>query len=367
MIEFLNLYKINQRYEQEILSEIKEVLQSGRYIQGEKTRQFENNFASYCGVKHCIGVGNGLDALSLIFEAYKVLGILEEGDEVIVPSNTYIASVFSISRNKLKVVLAEPDEKTFNLDPEEVKKKITSKTRAIMPVHLYGQPADMNEILEIAAQFKLKVVEDAAQAHGARYFDKRTGSLSDAAGFSFYPAKNLGAFGDGGAITTNDDQLAETIRALGNHGSLKKYYSIYPGTNSRLDEVQAAILNVKLKYLDQDNSKRNQIALSYLKNIKNLFIQLPYVGEHRAHVWHLFVVRVKSRKHFQGYLSKNGIQTMIHYPVPPHKQDAYKEWNAMSLPLTERIHEEVISLPMSPVLSEEEIEKVIEIVNGYKP
>jgi dTDP-4-amino-4,6-dideoxygalactose transaminase len=367
MIKFLDLLKINQQYEKEIQSAIKEVFDSGWYIIGEKTKQFEKNFASYCGAKHAIGVANGLDALILILEAYKVTGELKDGDEVIVPANTYIASILAITRNRLKAVLVEPDVKTFNINPDEIKKVITAKTKAIMAVHLYGQTADMKAILEIATQHQLKVIEDAAQAHGAMHLNKRTGNLSDAAGFSFYPGKNLGALGDGGAITTNDDRLAEVIRALANYGSHKKYYNIYQGTNSRLDELQAAILDVKLKYLDEDNAKRSKIADYYLRNIRNSSIKLPYVAEYGSHVWHLFVVRVRSRDRLQQYLTQHGVQTIIHYPVPPHKQEAYKDWNHYELPVTELIHQEVLSLPISPVQTMEEAKRVVEVINEYKP
>lgn len=367
MIEFLNLQEINQRYEKDLLKAMEDVVHSGRYIQGEKVHSFEKNYAEYCGVRHCIGVGNGLDALALILEAYKLIGVMKDGDEVIVPANTFIASVNAIARNGLVPVLTEPDINSYNIDPIEIEKKITVKTKAILPVHLYGQPADMYRILAIAQKYQLKVIEDAAQSHGAEFAGKKTGNLGDVAAFSFYPAKNLGALGDGGAVTTNDELLARTIRILANYGSEDKYYNIYPGVNSRLDELQAALLDVKLKYLDEDNNNRAAIADYYLKNINNKHIVLPLVGEDRKHVWHLFVIRTKQRDRLQEYLRMRKIQTMIHYPLPPHRQQAYRHFNFPELPTTELICNEILSLPISPILTFKEISDIADAINEFEP
>ncbi|NOR68338.1 MAG: aminotransferase class V-fold PLP-dependent enzyme [Methylomarinum sp.] len=343
---FLDLKAINQAYTNELEQAFDQVLHSGWYIQGEECIAFEQEFSAYCGTKHCIGVANGLDALTLIIRAYKEMGIMQEGDEIIVPANTYIASILAVSENRLIPVLVEPDIATYNLDPALIEAKITQKTKAIMVVHLYGQVAAMNEINALARKYNLKVIEDSAQAHGAEYQGKRAGNLGDASGFSFYPGKNLGALGDGGAVTTNDTTLAEIIRALGNYGSKQKYENQYQGINSRLDEVQAALLRVKLRYLDQEIQKRRAIANYYLENIRSENITLPVVSNEESHVWHLFVIRVKNRDKLQEHLSDNGIQTMIHYPIPAHKQVAYKEWNNLTFPVTEQIHDEVLSLPV---------------------
>lgn len=367
MIKFLDLLKINQLHEKEIKDAMNSIFDSGWYIQGEAYKAFENNYASFCGTKHCIGVANGLDALILTIRAYKELGRFSEGDEVIVPSNTYIASILAVSENGLVPVLVEPDIRTFNIDPANIEAKITKRTKAILPVHLYGQLADMKAINEIARKYDLKVIEDAAQSQGASLEGRRAGSWGDAAGHSFYPGKNLGALGDAGAITTNDDELATVLRAICNYGSHKKYLNQYKGVNSRLDELQAAVLSVKLKYLDAENDKRRQIAKTYLNKITNPAIVLPaYPTGELSHVWHLFVVRVEDRQHFQEYLTSNTIQSVIHYPIPPHKQEAYKEWNNHSYPVSERIHEEVLSLPLSPVMEEYMIEAVIDCLNNYK-
>lgn len=361
MIPFLNLKKVNERYVSEIKEKLINVLDSGWYILGQELEAFEKEFATYCGTKFCIGVGNGLDALKLIIRAYG----FGEGDEVIVPSNTYIASILAISENGATPVLVEPDINTYNIDPLKVEEKITNKTKAIMVVHLYGQVCEMDSILRIAKKYKLKVIEDCAQAHGAKYKGKRVGNLGDAAGFSFYPGKNLGALGDGGAITTNDEDLKEKLIALRNYGSHKKYENIYKGINSRLDEIQAAILRIKLKYLEDDNKKRRDIAQFYLNHITNSKLILPRVGVQDSHVWHLFVIRDKARDKFQVYMKENGIETMIHYPIPPHQQLAFSEWNKLRLPLTEQLHSEVISLPISPVITFGEAKKVVEVVNNY--
>jgi dTDP-4-amino-4,6-dideoxygalactose transaminase len=371
MIKFLDLQKINLTHQEEIEQALISSFRSGWYILGESVQKFESNFAKYCGVKHCIGVGNGLDALILILRAYKELGALKDGDEVIVPANTYIATILAISQNNLTPVLVEPDIITYNIDSTKIEEKITSKTRAIIPVHLYGQTADMDAINEIAKKYSLKVIEDSAQSHGAIYKGRKTGSLGDASGFSFYPGKNLGALGDAGAVTSNDDELAEVVRTIANYGSKKKYVNDYKGVNSRLDEIQSAVLSVKLKYLDEDNHKRREIAQYYCENIKNEKIILPKpksessITDSKNHVWHQFVIRTKRREELQKYLLESGIQTLIHYPIPPHKQLAYQEWNKVSLPITEKIHNEVLSLPISPIMTDQEIETITKTLNTY--
>ena len=365
MIKFLDLEKINNRFRDEIDSRIKTILDKGWYLQGQENETFTKNFAQYCGSKHCIGVANGLDALNLIIKA---MGF-SVGDEIIVPANTYIASILAITQNGCTPVLVEPDINTYNINPDLIEEKITSRTKAIMVVHLYGQAVQMEKIWELAKKYNLKVIEDSAQAHGARVNVegkiKKVGNLSDASGFSFYPGKNLGCMGDGGAVTTNDDGLAQKIKAIANYGSDRKYHHIYKGVNSRLDEIQAAVLDVKLKYLDKDNQRRREISKYYRENIRNEKIILPKTYNEDSHVWHVFVVRTQERDRFQQYLTDNGIQTIIHYPTPPHKQECYKEWNNLSFPITEEIHKTIISLPISPVMTDEEVEKVVEIVNGY--
>ncbi len=361
MIKFLDLHKINERFRSEIDSKLKEVLDSGWYLLGEQNKVFESNFAKYCGTKHCIGCANGLEALTLIIRAYG----FGAGDEIIVPANTYIASILSITENGCTPVLVEPDINTYNINPDLIEEKINEKTKAIMVVHLYGQAVQMEKIWNLAKKYNLKVIEDSAQAHGAMYQGKRTGNLSDASGFSFYPGKNLGCLGDGGCVTTNDDELAEKIRAIRNYGSHIKYHNIYKGINSRLDEIQAAVLDVKLKYLDNDNNRRREIAEYYKQNINNPEIILPETYEDNAHVWHIFAIRTKNREKLQQYLKDNEIQTMIHYPIPPHRQECYKEWNNLSFPVTEQIHNEILSLPMSPVLTDEDAEKVVLLLNEY--
>lgn len=362
MIKFLDLYKINQRFRDEIDEKVKEVLDSGWYILGEQNKKFEADFARYCGAKHAIGVANGLDALNLIIKAYGY----REGDEIIVPANTYIASILAISQNGAEPVLVEPDINTYNINPDLIEEKITPKTKAIMVVHLYGQAVQMEKIWELAKKYNLKVIEDSAQAHGAIYQNKRTGNLSDASGFSFYPGKNLGCLGDGGMVTTNDDELAQKIRALANYGSHIKYHNLYKGQNSRLDEIQAAILDVKLKYLDKDNERRREISKYFRENIKNPNIILPQAYDKMAHVWHIFAIRTKNRDNLINYLKENDIQTLVHYPIPPHKQEAYKEWNNKSYPITEKIHETILSLPISPVMEDWEVERVVEVINKYE-
>lgn len=367
MIPFLNLKKINSKYRTQINEAMLRVVDSGWYILGTEVAEFEEKFAKYCGTKHCLGVANGLDALILIFRAYKELGIINDGDEVIVPANTYIASLLAISANNLKPVLVEPDLDSYNINPNLIEEKITKNTKAILAVHLYGRAADMNKINEIAKKYNLKVIEDSAQAHGAIYDGKRVGNLSDASGFSFYPGKNLGALGDGGAITTNDSVLAETVKALRNYGSHQKYHNIYKGFNSRLDEVQAAILKIKLDYLDEENEERRKIANLYCEHIKNSQITLPIIPKNNEScVWHLFVIRCKNRDELQKYLSYNNIQAVIHYPIAPHKQKAYSELCDLELPITEAIHDQVLSLPIYPGMQESDIFKTLEFVNSFK-
>ncbi len=365
MIPFLNLKAINAQYREELIEASIRVIESGWYILGKETESFEDAFSTYCGTRHSIGVGNGLDALSLILKAYKEMGIMHSGDEVIVPANTYIASVLAISKNDLVPVMVEPDIESYNIDPLNIEMKITPRTKAIMAVHLYGQAAEMNTINAIAKKHDLKVIEDSAQAHGAYYHGEKTGSLGDASGFSFYPGKNLGALGDGGAITTDDDELMRTIKTLRNYGSHKKYENIYKGTNSRLDEMQAAMLNVKLKYLDEEIAKRKAIAEYYRSHINNSKVVLPKVEDEASHVWHLFVLRTSQRDKLIDHLKENGIESMIHYPIAIHQQNAYRELNDLHLPITEKIHKEVVSLPISPVMTSDEIKKVVDAVNRF--
>lgn len=361
MIKFLDLEKVNNRFRSEIDARIAKILDKGWYLQGEENERFTQHFAAFCGAKYCVGVANGLDALNLIIKAYG----FGPGDEIIVPANTYIATILAISQNGCTPVLAEPDIHTYNIDPGKIEPLITDKTKAIMVVHLYGQAAPMQEIWKLAQKYNLKIIEDAAQAHGAVYMGRHTGNLGDAAGFSFYPGKNLGCMGDGGCVTTNDPELAAKVKAIANYGSDYKYHHIYKGVNSRLDEIQAAVLDVKLNYLDQDNQKRRAIAAYYGTHIHNKNIILPQCADAGAHVWHIFAVRTPERDSFQKYLQQNGVQTLIHYPTPPHKQLCYKEWNNRSYPITEEIHRTIISLPMSPVMTEEEVKQVTDIINAY--
>jgi dTDP-4-amino-4,6-dideoxygalactose transaminase len=369
MIKFFDLHKVNKQYEKAFHEKLEQFMQSGWYILGDEVQSFENQFAAHCGTKHCIGVGNGLEALVLIFKAYLELGKLQKGDEVIVPANTYIASILSILQTDLVPVLVEPKLDTFNLNPDLIAAKITSKTKAILVVHLYGQLADMEKIDSIAKQHNLLIIQDAAQAHGAHLSSPKSNDSSPVfnypSAYSFYPSKNLGCLGDGGAVVTNDDELNKIIRALRNYGSEKKYVNDYIGINSRLDEIQAAFLTVKLPNLANDNQKRRQIANRYLAEIKNDKIVLPFYDGSTNHVFHLFVIRTEKRTELQHYLKENGIETMIHYPIPPHKQKALKEFNSLSFPITEKIHSEVLSLPMSPVLTEEEVSRIIQVLNQY--
>ncbi|WP_232307760.1 DegT/DnrJ/EryC1/StrS family aminotransferase [Aeromonas veronii] len=365
MINFLDLKAINKQYQQELKDACARVIDSGWYIMGNELSQFETEFSAYCGTKHAIGLANGLDALILSLRAWKVLGKLKAGDEVIVQANTYIASVLAITENDLVPVLVEPNPASYNLDPATLAAAITCKTKAILPVHLYGQLCPMPEIMAIAQEHNLLVLEDCAQAHGAEINGKRAGNWGDAAGFSFYPGKNLGALGDAGAVTTNDDELAQTIRALRNYGSHKKYENLYQGVNSRLDEIQAAMMRVKLPYLEGETARRQRIAQSYRTRINNPFVTLPCVENEGAHVWHLFVVRSDVRELLQQWLSEQGIQTLIHYPIPPHKQKAYPEFQDYRLPLTEQIHQQVLSLPMDPTMNDDAVTRVIDAVNGF--
>ena len=366
MINFLDLKKINKQYRSELIDACTRVIDSGWYICGNELKNFEQNFALFCGTKYAIGVANGLDALILVLRAWKELGKLKDGDEVIVPANTYIASILAITANNLKPVLVEPNLNTYNIDPNLIESQITNKTKVILAVHLYGQLADMSAIKAIAEKYDLLILEDAAQAHGAELNNLKAGAFGDAAGFSFYPGKNLGALGDAGGVTTNDEVLAKTIRALANYGSNQKYVNIYQGLNSRLDEIQAAVLDVKLKYIDAENNRRKEIANRYISEIKNPNIILPENPSHTAeHVWHIFIIRIENREKLQNYLTENGVQTLIHYPIPPHKQEAYKDWNNLSLPITEQIHNEVLSLPISPVMPEDEVSVVIELINTF--
>lgn len=366
MIKFLDIHKVNARFEEQFKQEFQSFLDSGYYILGEGLKRFEQNFAFYCGTKFCLGVSNGLDALTLIFKGYIELGKLKVGDEVLVPANTFIASVLAIINSGLKPVFVEPDEKTYNISTSEIEKQISKETKAILAVHLYGQLADMDSIISLAKKHDLLVIEDAAQAHGA--IDNngiKAGNLSNAAAFSFYPTKNLGALGDAGAITTNDEELFLILNKLRNYGSEKKYVSDLSGFNNRMDELQAIFLDVKLKLLDADNEKRRTIAKRYLAEIQNSKIQLPFYNNSKNHVFHLFVIRVKDRDDFVSYCEKKEIQTLIHYPIPPHKQKALSEFVSLELPITEAIHNTVVSLPISPVMNEDEVSFVIGTLNTY--
>ncbi len=370
MVDFLDIKSINATVRAELIEACARVIDSGWYVLGAEVSSFEVEFAKYCGVKHCIGVANGLDALILTLRAWKELGKLKDGDEVIVPANTYIASIFAITENNLVPVLVEPDEGSYNLCPLKIEALITDKTRVILPVHLYGQICDMPAIVALAERFDLLILEDSAQSHGASIDGRKVGSWGHASGFSFYPGKNLGALGDGGAITTDDDELNATLRALRNYGSHEKYKNLFKGVNSRLDEMQAAVLNVKLKYLDEQTAHRRKVAKLYLEGINNPLFTLPLTAQAfeqnmERHVWHLFVVRTEVREALQKHFCEHGIQTLIHYPIPPHKQKAYEDWNVQSYPLTEVLHEQVLSLPISPVMSFDDVRKVVNVCNSF--
>ncbi|MCE5206334.1 MAG: DegT/DnrJ/EryC1/StrS family aminotransferase [Porphyromonadaceae bacterium] len=365
MVKFLDIQKITQKYENEIHHSISRIVDSGWYLLGEETAEFEKNYALFIGTEHCIGVANGLDALRIILRAYMEMGAMKEGDEIIVPANTFIASIIAITDNRLVPVLIEPCLTTYQIDDEKIEEAITPRTKGIMVVHLYGRCGYTDKIALLCRKYNLKLIEDNAQAAGCKYHGKTTGSLGDAAGHSFYPGKNLGALGDGGAITTNDRCLAEKARSLGNYGSVRKYIFDYQGYNSRLDEIQAAVLNVKLNHLESDNERRKEVARHYLDRITQPEVILPEVNDWNAHVFHLFVIRTPKRDEMLRFLNDHGVQALVHYPVPPHRQKAYKELNHLHLPVTEKIHKEVLSLPISPVVTDEEVEMVVRVVNSF--
>ena len=366
MIKFLDINKINREYKEFFSKSLNNLIDSGWFILGEGVKKFESEFSAYCGTKFCIGVASGLDALNLILRSLIILKKIKEGDEVIVPSNTYIATVLAITQNKLKPVFVEPDIENYNIDPEKIESHITSKTKVILCVHLYGRLCDMNRISSIAKKKKLLVIEDSAQSHGAKDLNEcRSGNFGIAAGFSFYPGKNLGCLGDGGAITTNSADLYETILYLRNYGSKIKYYNKFKGVNSRLDEIQALFLSIKLKNLDRDNFRRIDIAKRYLDEINNDKIILPKKTYNFDHVWHLFTLRVQNRNKLMNFLKNKKIETMIHYPVPPHKQKAYKEFSNLSLPISELIHETTLSIPMDPTLEINQVNYIIETLNKF--
>ncbi|MDR1090198.1 MAG: DegT/DnrJ/EryC1/StrS family aminotransferase [Prevotella sp.] len=364
-ILFLNLERENKRFASEFKEAASRVIDSGWYILGKEKEKFEKEFAAYCGAIHCIGVGNGLDAIRLILTGYMELGLMQEGDEVIVPANSFIATALAVSQCGLKPIFVDCDVNTFNIDPSSVAKKVNSRTKAIVAVHLYGRIAAMDELKVIARQYDLKLIEDAAQAHGAVYQGGRAGNLADAAAFSFYPVKNLGALGDAGAVTTNDDHLAEIVRALSNYGSDDKYIHKYKGLNSRLDEIQAAILSVRLRFLDQDNKRRIEIAHYYSEHIKNPQIVLPQADNEGSHVFHLYVIRSSQREKLQQYLLANGIHTQIHYPLSIHKQEAYSNLKNISIPVAEWLQKEVLSLPLYPSLTNEEIHRIVTALDQF--
>lgn len=365
MITFLDLQKINAQYKEELQKAAIRVINSGWYLLGKELETFEKNYSAFCGVNHTIGVANGLDALRIIFKAYIELGIMNKGDEIIIPANTYIASVLAVTDCGLSPIFVEPNFQTYNLDSSKIEEVITAKTKAILTVHLYGQNSIDDKLLNLCKKYNLKLVEDCAQSHGAKWKGKIMGNIGDAAGHSFYPGKNLGALGDAGAVTTNDLKLYKTIEAIRNYGSREKYKNIYQGLNSRLDEIQAAFLNVKLKYLHTEIANRRKVANYFLEHIDNDSIILPRVIHQEGHVWHLFVVRTKKRQQLQDYLTKEGIQTIIHYPIPPHKQEAYKNFNHLNFPETENLANEILSIPISPVLEQFEIEKVVNVLNNF--
>jgi len=365
MIKFLDLQAVTAKYSNEIHEAVNRVVDSGWYLQGKENEKFESDYVNYIGTKYAVGVANGLDALIWIFRAYIEMGIMKAGDEVLVPANTYIASILAIIENNLVPVLVEPDYNTLELDSTKIESNISNKTKAILIVHLYGRCAYNEQIGELCKKHNLKLVEDNAQAHGCYYDERKTGSIGDAAGHSFYPGKNLGAFGDAGAVTTNDKELADTIRALANYGSQKKYVFKYCGRNSRLDEIQAAVLDVKLKHLDEDNNHRKEIARYYIEHIDNKSITLPKTMNDRSNVFHIFPILCSKRDELQKYLQDKRVQTIIHYPIPPHKQECYEQWNSLSLPITERIHNEELSLPISPVMTIEEAKEVVTLINKF--
>ena len=365
MIAYLPLHKINDLHNEELRAAVNRVLDSGWYLNADATRQFETHYAEYIGTRHCVGCGNGLDALKLILLAYMEMGVMQEGDEVIVPANTYIASILAITACGLTPVLVEPDINTLQIDDARIERAITSRTKAVMIVHLYGRCAYTQKIADICKKFNLKLIEDNAQAHGCTFEGQKTGSLGDAAAHSFYPGKNLGALGDAGAITTNDEELASLARALGNYGSSKKYVHDYKGCNSRIDEIQAAVLDVKLLYLDDENNRRKEIASLYINKVQNPLIHLPL--SERDSVWHIFPVFCERRDELQQYLRENGVETQIHYPIPPHKQQCFKEWNQQLFPITEQIHSQELSIPCHQAMTKEEVDMIIDLLNSFIP
>lgn len=370
-VPYLSLQKVTAQHQAEIEAAVKQVIESGWYLQGEATRRFEDHYAKYIGTQCCVGCGNGLDALSLIFRAYKEMGRLQDGDEILVPANTYIASILSITENNLTPILVEPDINTLEIDDTLIEQAITPRTKALLLVHLYGRCAMTDRIASICREHQLLLVEDNAQAHGCTFKETHTGALGDAAAHSFYPGKNLGALGDAGAITTSDKDLANVCRALGNYGSSRKYVFPYKGRNSRIDELQAAVLDVKLRYLDEDNRRRKQIATYYYKHISNPALILPgaddWLSGKADHVFHIFPLLCACRDDLQGYLKERGIGTMIHYPIPPHKQECYKEWSRLSLPVTERIHREELSLPCNQTMTDADVVAVCKAANEFNP
>lgn len=366
MIKFLDLQKVNSQYANEISSAINKVINSGWYLLGEENKKFEEAYSDFIGTNYALGVANGLDALRLIFRAYIELGIMKERDEIIVPANTYIASILAITDNNLVPVFIEPNESNYQIDDNLIEQAITNRTKAIMIVHLYGACSYTNKISEICKGYNLKLIEDNAQAHGCYFGNKMTGSIGDVAGHSFYPGKNLGALGDAGAVTTNDKELYDVIKALANYGSSQKYVCNFKGLNSRLDEVQAAVLNIKLKHLIKDTENRREAAKYYYSNIKNKGIKLPIIEDWNSHVFHLFPIFTKRRDELQNYLSENGVQTLIHYPIPTHKQICYKEYSHYLLPFTEKVHNEELSLPISPVITSEELKLIVQLLNNWE-
>ena len=366
MIKYLDLKAVTALHAEEINNAVKRVVESGWYLRSSATEQFEAHYAEFIGTRHCVGCGNGLDALTLILRAYKEMGVLSEGDEVIVPANTFIATILAITENNLRPVLVEPREDTLQIDDRLVEAAITPRTRAVMIVHLYGRCAYTERVGELCGKYRLKLIEDNAQAHGCLYGSRRTGSLGDAAAHSFYPGKNLGALGDAGAVTTSDDELAAMVRKLGNYGSARRYVFDSVGRNSRIDEIQAAVLDVKLPYLDKENERRREIAHRYIRSISNKAVRLPSEDYWEHSVFHIFPIMCRRRDELRQFLLENGVQADVHYPIPPHKQKAYPQWNDMSLPITERIHREELSLPISPAMTDEEAEIVINAVNNWK-
>lgn len=364
-IPFLDLQSINEKYGDDLERIVVRVIKSGRYVLGDEVRMFENDFAAFCKTNHCIGVGNGLDAIKLILRAYKELRLISDGDEVIVPANTYIATILGVSECNLKPVLVEPDIFTYNIDIKEIEKKISARTKAILTVHLYGKLSDIHCLRNIASKYNLILIDDAAQAHGSVYKGQPVGSLCDATAFSFYPTKNLGALGDGGAVTTNDDRLSAVVRTLANYGSDAKYKNVYKGYNSRLDEIQAAILRYKLQYLRDEISIRQEIAMFYSSNINNEKLILPFVDDIEQHSFHLFTIRSDKRSALQKYLYRHGIETQIHYPIAPHKQLAYREWNHQSYPITEKIHDEILSIPNRINLTDSELRWICDKLSSW--